>query len=246
MPGFSSSLLNPPCSNFLGLSPPPDFHASESLVYEIDQTYGRSTTHGSTRQVRCANDYEPSLENSGHSPQFLVCDRGRWVTPTPGERQLVCRKACVAYESLDVGFDLNDMSIVAEGGQRDGATRTVSCLAGFQPVDGGKSPEVLRCRNGVWDRRSLACIKGDGSNRVLMNAVCGQTVLSDIMVPRDVYMLKEILSSTIDALDLQTSNSPKAPTKLTLWSAHCTRGYIAKEGMMLNLMLSVCILVSFA
>lgn len=226
MPGLSSSLANPACSNFLGLSPPPDFHATEASVYELDQTYGRETSHGSTRRVRCASGYEPSLDGSGPSPQFLVCDRGRWVTPTAGEQKLVCRKPCPAYESLDVGFNPNEMSSYATGGLNDGATQTIACLAGYHPVDGGASQEVLRCRNGVWDRRSLACSRGNGFSQVLMNAQCGSMMISNVITPNDFYQLKLLLSSTIEA-----STSSKAPTTLTLWSVRCSRGYAPTSGM---------------
>lgn len=239
VPGFENSLVNRSCSSSLGLSSPPDFAlSSESSVYEIDLEYGRGTTHGSTRKVRCASEYEPSFVDSGPSPQFLVCDRGRWVTAIPGEAKLICRKPCPPYESRDIGLDTTEMSLIAEGGLLDGATRTASCLTGYHPVDGSQSPERLTCRNGVWSRRSLACIRDDKSSQALGNAVCGSMVLRDIMIPNNVFVLKQILSTSVETLQVATL---KAPTKLTLWSLRCSRGYRPYKGKLsrnLNILLS--------
>lgn len=241
MPSFHDILTNPSCSEFLGLSPPVDF-PDDASVYEIDDEFkSTGSIHGATRSVRCVSGYEPSLLGTRNVPQFLVCDRGRWVTADPTEQKLVCRKPCAPYESVDSEFNPNEMAVVANGGLVDGSTRLLSCLAGFHAVEGSISPEELKCHNGVWDRRTLSCTEGEGLSQALRDAVCGSLELANLMRPNHVYVLKQILSTSVEPSSLLSQPQPAAPsagaatqrypnTQMVLWSLRCSRGYKAANG----------------
>lgn len=251
MNDLSESLVQPPCSSSLDLSLPAGFDNEQqpgyTTPYEVDisgegdasgdNKHG-TTPHGSVRHVRCAEGYETSLRNSGPSPQLLTCDRGRWGTADPGQPKIVCRKPCSAYETWDSGFDSQALSITAIGGNKDGAARVLQCAARYAPLEGGKSPETLLCRNGVWDRRSLECGRVDelGSAALLKSGVCGNLRLNQIITQPDVYVVRQVVGpETVNAEQLRRKYSssethgyfaPKAPTKIQLWSLACTRGYV--------------------
>lgn len=236
MDDLTSALRNPSCPESLDFSPPPPASAEENApVYTMDPVYGRSNTHGSTRQVRCAEGYAPTAKGSGPSPQYLKCDRGRWISAVVGEPRLVCRKPCGPYETWDRDMDRATINVVSDGSDNDGATRVLSCVAGYSPVPGAKSPETLFCQSGAWDRRSLECVRTDLTNQALQSAECGKLKLASVIEPPvDVFLLKQVFQDTVDLGEiLPTAEGPfathKRPTSMTLWSLRCTRGYVPAD-----------------
>jgi len=147
------------CYNGCGYSCQEPIHPKKScdqIILDASlRASDRSTEHGSTVTISCAQGYFGSDEVD------ISCKHGNWDAMVDADGQpMKCMKDCEQYHVP--GLERNRDYVIKGRGNHHDAKRTVSCTAGYGAIAGGPHEmftweEKVRCVNGAWEEKELVC-----------------------------------------------------------------------------------------